>query len=914
MPRIPLFLLRLLLLLLAVPGIAVASVTTGSIKGDVVDEQGIGMPGVLVSISSANLMGVKQQDSDGEGRFLFAELPPGRYTVKAEFKGYKTINLTDVLVNIGRTSAVTVNMVASVAQEEMVIEAERKVIDTESGGQTTVLTKEFLERIPTGRSYQAAVQLSAGVTGGSNPNMGGSASNENTYMLDGVNITDPVTGTFSLNFNFDAIEQIEVLISQFDPEYGTDVGGGINIVTSSGTNTLKIITGVYVTNGNWSPKKDAIFTKDGSQLVATDFDSQYETYEAGLSVSGPVIRDKAWLLTSYQYTHQLYRVGGNPLPQDYDAHYLLGKLTVQPVAAHRFTVLTQTDPTTIDNLNQDSRFYKPEAQSRQAQGGWLGSFQWDWFISDRAFLETKTILQKSFLENHQVGCTHDQEVGYNPCDPDELENTVDFLTPARVGANGAYSNGNSTAFSIDDRWRMGVQTRFSLLQVPGWGTHDLKIGADLYRTSTNRAVGFSGNLQFVDVNRTYFDPNSTQAYYWFEVSGAHFHELTGDTLGLFIQDVYKPISNLTFRYGLRYDQQSLTNDVGEEVLSAGLLGPRFTTSWDPWSDGKSKLTGSVGRFNDTSNLAVADDLSQAGSSFGSKVYYGQYFGSQGIAYPSLNGFDGSAGYDSAINRTTVLDNLTAPHVDAFLLGAERQIIKDLAIKAYFNGKFTRNIYVFDETNVLWDEDGYNTLGYANGDALSYSRLRSPSIARRDYFRTDLELQKVRSDNWEMDITYSYTVSRGSVQEGPSYFLSVAPQVEYWENGYLTTDIRHDVTGGITYDLPTDPWTTQVGSVISYESGYPVSRFYENANQEGLTSLGYAKWTRGSYARTEGAWKLDIRVAQEIPVKKGKMSGVVNLFNVTNNQRYEAAGVFGRNRWAYARQSPITLQVGLEYRL
>lgn len=913
MPRIPLFLLRLLLLLLAVPGIALASVTTGSIKGEVLDEMEIGMPGVLVSISSPNMMGVKQQDTDGEGRFLFAELPPGRYTLRAEFKGYKTINLTDVLVNIGRTSAVTVKMVASVAQEELIVEAERKVIDTESGGQTTVLTKEFLERIPTGRSYQSAVQLSAGVTGGSNPNMGGSASNENTYMLDGVNITDPVTGTFSLNFNFDAIEQIEVLISQFDPEYGTDVGGGINIVTSSGTNMLKIITGVYVTNGNWSPKKDAIFSKDGTQLVTTDFDSQYETYEAGLSVSGPVIRDKAWLLTSYQYTRQLYRVGGNLLPQDYDAHYLLGKLTVQPLAAHRFTVLAQTDPTTIDNLNQDSRFYTPDAQDRQAQGGWLGSLQWDWFISDRAFLETKTIVQKSFLENHQVGCTHDQDLGYNPCDPDELENTVDFLTPPRIGYNGAYSTGNSVFFSIDDRWRMGVQTRFSLLQVPGLGTHDLKVGIDAYRTATNRAVGGSGNLQFYDINRTYFDPNSTQTYYWFELTGAHYHELIGDTLGLFIQDVYKPISNLTFRYGLRYDQQSLINDQGERVLSAGLFGPRFTTSWDPWSDGKSKLTGSVGRFNDTSNLSVADDLSQAGSSFGGKLYLGQYFGNS-LAYPATNGFESAYSFDSAENRAKVLDNLTAPHVDAFLLGAERQIIKELAIKAYFNGKFTRNIYVFDETNVLWDEDGYNTLGYSNGETLDYLRLRSPSVARRDYFRTDLQLQKIRSNNWEMDFTYSYTVSRGSVNEGPSYFLSVAPQAEFRENGYLGTDIRHDVTGGITYDLPTDPWTTQVGAIVSYESGYPLSRYYGNANDTGLTSTGYAKWQFGSYARTEGSWKLDIRVAQQIPVKKGKMSGVVNLFNVTNNQRYQYAGVFGRNRWYYARQSPITLQVGVEYRL
>ena len=51
--------------------------------------------------------------------------------------------------------------------------------------------------------------------------------------MDGVNITDPVTGT-SLNFNFDAIEQLQVLTSAYDPEYGQNLGGAINIVTETG--------------------------------------------------------------------------------------------------------------------------------------------------------------------------------------------------------------------------------------------------------------------------------------------------------------------------------------------------------------------------------------------------------------------------------------------------------------------------------------------------------------------------------------------------------------------------------------------------------------------------------------------------------------------------------------------------------
>ena len=53
------------------------------------------------------------------------------------------------------------------------------------------------------------------------------------YMLDGANITDPVTGTFSANFNYDAIEQIEVILGGYMPEYGQSLGGIVNIVTQS---------------------------------------------------------------------------------------------------------------------------------------------------------------------------------------------------------------------------------------------------------------------------------------------------------------------------------------------------------------------------------------------------------------------------------------------------------------------------------------------------------------------------------------------------------------------------------------------------------------------------------------------------------------------------------------------------------
>ena len=67
----------------------------------------------------------------------------------------------------------------------------------------------------------------------------------------------------------------------------------------------------------------------------------------------------------------------------------------------------------------------------------------------------------------------------------------------------------------------------------------------------------------------------------------------------FAQDSWKPVSNLTLNYGLRFDSFVSRNDLGEPVISGNLLGPRLFGAWDPWGDQRTKIATGYGRFNDT---------------------------------------------------------------------------------------------------------------------------------------------------------------------------------------------------------------------------------------------------------------------------------------------------------------------------
>ena len=125
------FVLRIFMLFAVLPTVALASVTTGVIKGTAVDEGGLPIPGTTVTIVSDNMMGQKQVVTKIDGRFLFIELPPGKYTLTAEAAGFRSVQNTNLQVSIGRNTILTVTMPLAGegdSAEDMLIEETRPVM------------------------------------------------------------------------------------------------------------------------------------------------------------------------------------------------------------------------------------------------------------------------------------------------------------------------------------------------------------------------------------------------------------------------------------------------------------------------------------------------------------------------------------------------------------------------------------------------------------------------------------------------------------------------------------------------------------------------------------------------------------------------------------------------------------------
>ncbi len=109
--------------------------------------------------------------------------------------------------------------------------------------QAVEVPRTFYQNLPAPRAYQSLVDFAPGVSGSrtANPSILGGTANSNIYLVDGISTTDPVTGTFGLNFTFDVIEAVDVKLTGISAEYGEHQGGIVNLI-NGGRRTLDKIS------------------------------------------------------------------------------------------------------------------------------------------------------------------------------------------------------------------------------------------------------------------------------------------------------------------------------------------------------------------------------------------------------------------------------------------------------------------------------------------------------------------------------------------------------------------------------------------------------------------------------------------------------------------------------------------------
>ncbi len=274
-----------------------AQVTTSAISGLVTDENNESLIGATVTAVHTPSGTKYNAVSNLNGRFAIQGMRTGGpYRIEVTYIGYKTAVVDGITLVLGETTNVPINMVNDANElDEVVVTAVGGKFSAEKTGATTNITSAQINSLPTvTRNLTDMTRLSP--YGGKEMSFAGSDGRTANFTVDGSNFNND----FGLSDNLpgggnpisiDAIEEMQVVISPFDVRQSNFIGGGVNAITKSGTNTFKGTA--YVHHRNENMRGDAV---NRVQLgSARDKD---QTTIWGATLGGPIVKDKLFFFVS----------------------------------------------------------------------------------------------------------------------------------------------------------------------------------------------------------------------------------------------------------------------------------------------------------------------------------------------------------------------------------------------------------------------------------------------------------------------------------------------------------------------------------------------------------------------------------------------------------------------------------------
>ena len=281
--------------------VSFAQVTTSVLGGKVIDETGEPVPGVAVIATHEPSGTVYGSTTNSEGQYTIPGMRTGGpYKVEVTSLGYQSVTYTDIMLALGEPYTLDAEIRTSTEQlsEAVVIAApSSKFATIEKTGASTNINTRQMEEMPTvSRSLTDMTKLSP--YGGNGMNFSGSSGRFTNFTVDGANMNNNFGLSTGLPgggnpVSIDAIEELQVVVSPYDVRQTNFIGGGINAITKSGTNTFKGSAYIYHRNENMHGNRI-----DDKELAPRGKDRN-TTY--GFTLGGPIIKNKLFFFVNFEH-------------------------------------------------------------------------------------------------------------------------------------------------------------------------------------------------------------------------------------------------------------------------------------------------------------------------------------------------------------------------------------------------------------------------------------------------------------------------------------------------------------------------------------------------------------------------------------------------------------------------------------
>ncbi len=828
-----------------------AAQLTGRLAGQVQDADGAALPGVAVTVNSPNLMGTRTDFTDEDGGFSFPSLPPGVYTIDAELDGFIPQRRTEIEVSVSGAVELHISMPVGEFGEEVTVTAETPVVDPEQVSTSYHFSTEYLQKASVGsirRSYQSVLQQAAGVAGGANPNVFGSTLGENTWIVDGVDTTDPVTATFNINLGFDSLHVVDFETGGYEAKYGRATGGIVNAVTKSGGNQFSGTADIRY--------RDTDFTTSGEHFDPEQNISERRNPE--FTFGGPFQRDRLWFFSSFMPVRSKSTPTESLLTRDFEGTNLLGKITWQANPEWQIVARYLGEDATIDNSNA-SRFVAPEAASFQEQPASISGFE---------ILGVPTSNLQWFLK-----------AGLLRSELNVFPRSGDFDTIGHTDRVTSVSTMNYTNQQFSNRDRDDLATNLTWFTDGAAGDHELQLGLEyagnLFRTR-NDATG--GGYSYSDSSGSPFILNFSPL--------DPFLEYDSELHSAYLQDTWR-LGNVTLKAGLRHDRISFTNDIGTEVTDLSQLQPRLGVAWDVNGDSRTVARASWTRAMHPNALTLPSfarvrrtpSMRYLSCSTFSARFLGVLPGHCAAAAPGVRTVgdftvsnwiaDPSGGFDAhgwfffdsfSSQPATVQPGLDPTYAESLIVAVERELTRRTSIALTYVDKETLDI--FEDTC-----NGNVPAPVAGADCTFYTMVNLPG-ATRDYSGVIVDFESRFADWFQVLASYTRSESKGNVEytQNAGIAFDIFPDHFHNRYGFLSDHRKHRVKINGYVELPLDFGLGVIG-FWSSPFVYSAAQAQQDPSSYGL-----------DYTEPRGSREANENYRLDLEVRKG--------FNFGNRLRFQ----------------------------
>ena len=710
-------LLFLFMLLVSFTTAMMAQITTSGMGGKVTadGEDVIGATIEVVHVPS----GTKYQAvTNAKGMYAINGMRPGGpYRVKVSYIGYQSKSFDNVSLQLGQTYNLNVGLNEDAQQlGEVVVNAKATKFTTEKTGASTNIDNQMLQSMPSvSRSITDYTRLSP--YGGNGMSFAGADGRTANFTVDGADFNNNFGLSSALPgggspISIDAIQEMQVVISPFDVRQTNFVGGGVNAITKSGTNTFRGTA--YVYHQNEQMRGDAV---DGEQIAGAREKDRTTTW--GMTLGGPIIKDKLFFFVN-------------------------GEMKKIPTVANRWRgsedgvadANNYLSRTTLADLEKVSNY------ARDKYGYNTGS--WTSFPADKNNYKLLARLDWNITNQHHLSLRYNYTKNQNWLAPNASSmdggSRSAYARTSEMAmsyANSMYSmdnNVNSFSFDLNSRFTNDLSNQllvtYSKLDdvrgtnssefpfvdiLDGNGTNYISFGEELftYNNAVHNSVwnakddvtwylgshkllgGISFEHQMADNSymrngsgyyryKTLDDflnggtPEIVALTYGYNGEQNPTARVQYSKVGIYLQDEWQASRNLKLTYGLRLDNLFFDNgdlmtnqaiydldyngrhiDTGKWPSSKVIFSPRVGFTWDVFGDQSFKLRGGTGLFSGRLPLVFFTNMP---TNSGMVQYQAVLNASNTIGKVENNKFVPAKGYENYVGKYTV-DAKGKAHVD-----------------------------------------------------------------------------------------------------------------------------------------------------------------------------------------------------------------------------------------------------------